>query len=301
MYGPPTMPPGASWPGYGQPVPPSMPAGMPYYGAPPVYPFAAPATVPLGAPYPGYPMGAPLAPPPPPRKRRTGLIVSISLATVVVVLAATALGLYAFVPQVRAIFPGGASANATPTVAAGPTATATPSESILYQNTFATEAVNWGNDPHCFLGSDGYHVKDGYICYAPIGVQDNVDVTVDVKQISGPTNQPYGITWRLDSTTLARYDFVIDALGHYAFMRCDGNSKTCDHLIDYSAAPSIRGGIDNTNTLEVKAKGPHFDFFVNGSKVAQFDETTYTSGLVGLHDAYQGECVFTNLTIAQPD
>lgn len=304
---PPSMPYGApgymplpGYDGYGQPLPPGVP-----YAAPPTYPLpaGAPPSMPYGTPYPGYPAGAPFpgypggmppGPPPTPPKRRVGLIVGISVAAVLLVIVASCSALYAFVPQIRSALAG---ASAIPTTSA-PTATATPSKTILYQNTFTSEAADWGNDTNCFLGTGGYHVKDGYICNAPVGVQINTDVTVGVKQASGATNEPYGIALRITRSPFSDYEFDVDALGHWTFLRCDAN--TCDHLVDFSVAASIHGGLNTTNTLEINATGSHFDFFINGTKIGQANDATYPSGLVGLAGAYQGECVFSNLIIAEP-
>lgn len=251
----------------------------------------------MGVPYPGYPMAAPPVPPAPPRKGRTALIVVGSIAAVLVVCVVAAGALFAFVPQLRDSL---TSASSTPTAtASAPTATATPSEAILYQNTFATSASDWGNDANCFFGAGGYHVKDGFVCYAPVGTQTNVDVTVDVKQISGANNNVYGIALRLNRTTHTDYEMDMDALGHWVFYRC--GASTCDRLIDFSSAASIHAGLNVVNTLEVRAKGAHFDFWINGAKVGQFDDSTYASGLVGLACSDNTECVFSNLTIAQPN
>lgn len=315
--------PGIAPPSYGWPAPPSVPYGAPPtypppgytlppgapYSAPPTYPLpvGAPPNMPYGAPYPGYPTGAPFPgypsgmppiPPPAPPKRHVGLIVTGSVIAVLIVLVAVAGGLYAFVPQIRAFVIGNPVATVTAVGPAAPTATATPGETVLYQNTFATTASDWSNDAHCFLGTGGYHVKDGYVCYAPVGQQSDVDVTVDTKQISGSNNQPYGIAVRMSDSTGARYEFDLDAIGHWVVFRCDG--KTCDRLIDYSEAASIRGGLNTSNTLELKVKGTHFDFFANGTKIGQMDDATYASGLIGLSGTESGECVFTNLTIAEP-
>lgn len=298
-YGPPAAPStplGAPAPGYGQPAPPNAP-----YGAPPTYPmpYGAPYPgYPTGSPFPGYPMGgAPPGPPPAPPKRHVGLIVGGSVAAVLLLLVVTAGALFAFVPPLRTLVTS-AIVSAPTTSPATPTATATPAETVLYQNTFASAASDWANDTHCSLGSGGYHVKDGYVCYAPIGQQSDVDVTVDAKQVSGATNQPYGIAIRLNDSTGARYEFDVDGIGHWVLLRCDGQS--CDRLVDYTASAAIHGGLNTSNTLEVRAKGTHFDFFANGTKIGQVDDTTYASGLVGLSGAENGECVFANLTIAAP-
>lgn len=285
---PPTMPYGP--PAYGQPAPPSVP-----YGQPPNYPYGAPPSMPMGAPYPGYPPVAPMGAPPPPRKGRVGLIIGGSIAAVLVFCVVAGGVLYAIGANQPTTTPG---ALATATTAAQVSPTATPEEIALYQNAFTTVSDDWANDTNCFFGPGGYHIKGGYICYAPVGDQANVDVTVDVQQVSGPNNDVYGLALRLDRTAHTDYDLNVDALGHWVFYRCSGS--TCDRLIDFTAAASLHAGLNVTNKLQAKVKGSHFDFFINGVKVGQFEDSTYTSGLVGLECGESSECVFANLSIAQP-
>ena len=288
--------------GYGQPAAPSQPYGQPYgygqpaapsgygqpYGQPaaPSYPIA-PGT---GYPPPGYPQ-QPLAPLPP-RKRRTGLIVGIVVAVVVV------LGLCGG-GTLLVVLSQGQTSTPTSSATSGVSATPTPAETVIYANTFASDASDWSQDPgHCYSSSDGYHAQDGYICYAPVGIQTDASVTVNVQQVSGPTTHAYGLVFRRTSVG-NYYDFMIDSNGKWLFEKCVNDN--CTSIVDFKANDAIKGGLNTSNTLKVAAKGSHFDFFVNGTQVGSEDDTTFASGKVGVVCTSSIDCVFTNLIIARPN
>jgi hypothetical protein len=186
----------------------------------------------------------------------------------------------------------GSAATPTP---AGPTPTPTPT--VIYQNTLTTASSDWQSDQNCFFGSDGYHIKGSFLCFAPAGTLGDLDMSVQVKQISGPTTNAYGIALRRPSSG-NRYEFDIDSNSKWLFVKCVNDN--CTNLSDFTATSAISGGLTAANTLRVRAVGSHFDFFVNGTQVGQTDDTTFTSGDVGLGGTDGSEVVFSNLKIIKP-
>jgi hypothetical protein len=124
------------------------------------------------------------------------------------------------------------------------------------------------------------------------GELDNADISVQVKQITGQTTQPYGIGLRYIPGFLYRFDITSD--GKWTFDVCHG---ACTAAVGLTANPAIHKGLSATNTLEVRAVGSHFDFFINGAKMGQADDDTTEAGPASL-DASSGiEVVFNNLKI----
>lgn len=288
-YGPPSQNPQGQYgsyappSGYGQPAPPSG-YGQPYgQAAPPSYPLTQ-----GNAPY-GYPQ-QPYSPPP--KKRRVGMIIGIVAAAVVVVLVACA---GVTLVALRSL------GDTTNTTATGPNAAASPTSSgtVIYSDTFASDATGWVQTAgECTLQSDGYHIASLYICYAPVGEQTDVTVSVNVQQVSGPTTHPYGIVFRRVSVG-NYYVFRIDSNGEWIFNKCvDSN---CTRIVDFTTNAAIKGGLHTSNTLKVTTKGSHFDFFVNDTKVGQSDDSTFTSGKVGLVGGESIDCAFKNIVIARPN
>ena len=308
LYTPPAYQPAAeqppnygATPGYPQnpPAPsyPQNPPTYPGYGAPPSVPLGAPPNTPFGPG--GYQQGyygQPGMPSQqfasPPQKRGNGLAIGIIVAILVVLVGGGAAAI--------SLSHGGGStaAKGTPTVTSTTGPTATPTATVLYSQTFSSAPPDgdWSQDSNCFYGTGGYHVNDGYICFAPIGDQSDVTVSVDAKQISGDTTAPYGIDFRMTKDGVG-YEFDVDSASEWVFAGCDATS--CEPIVDFTHNSAIHGGLNTVNTLSVTAKGSHFDLFVNGTKVGQTDDTTYTTGLIGLTVSSGIESVFTNLVVTK--
>lgn len=288
---PPNPPPGA--PTYGQPAPPSVPyygqyapPSMPMYGqyAPPSMPMYGQAAPPSMGQQPAW--GSPF-PPPPPRKSNVGLIVGIAL--IVVLLLGGGAGFLIYAAQQNNPQAGGASPNATATTA--PTATSTTH--ALFQDAFNDPSSGWVNDTHCGYQSDGYHIKDGYICYAPAGNFTDATVSATVKQISGSIRYPYGIAFRI--TSQSYYQFDIDSNGKWVIFKC--GASACTRLVDYTAAAALHPNLNASNTLKVVMRGSQFTFYANGTQLGSTNDPSYTSGQVGVDCGSGIEAVFTSFEI----
>ena len=258
--------------------------------APPSYPPPGgsyqPAYPPVGYAQPPSPYMYPSSPQ---RKNHTGLIVGIVAATVVLLVACTGGTLFAV-----------HSLGRTSAAAHRPAASPTLSASKVYSNTFTSSADDWTVIPqHCFLANDGFHAAGGYYCTVPVAEQDNVDVTVNVRQVSGPTNWSYGLFFRQQDKD-NDYAFMINSSGEWVFVRCV--NADCTTPVYFTANDAIKPGLDTTNTIEVRATGPHFVFFVNGTQVGSYDDTALTFGRVSLFASGTAiDCAFTDLVITRPD
>jgi hypothetical protein len=165
----------------------------------------------------------------------------------------------------------------------------------LYQSSLKGAAGGWVNDSHCLSRSDGYHITGAYLCYAPVTQQGNVDITVTAKQLSGPASLLYGIVFRDGGSNY--YLFAIDANGKWTFAKLHNNTTT--YLIQPTASAAIKGALNQTNVLEIRAVGSHFSFFVNGIQVGQASDAAYSAGLIGLTSEGGVEIVYANIRIAK--
>jgi hypothetical protein len=182
-----------------------------------------------------------------------------------------------------------------------PTGTAglgTPFGTVLYQSSLRGFAGGWGNDTNCTDKADGYHIIGGNLCYVPVTEQGSVDITVTVTQLHGPTSLLYGIALRSSVKGNNSYLFGIDGNGKWTFARL--NNKTSTYLIKPKTNAAIKTKLNQANTLEVRASGSQFEFFVNGIQVGQASDTTYSTGLIGLTSEPGVEVVYANIRIAQP-
>lgn len=192
--------------------------------------------------------------------------------------------------------PTATATKTLPTATATKTTTQPNTGNIIYQNALTSSADGWTTDSHCSFSDDGYHIQGGYICYAPIDQQSDVDVDVQVSQLSGDSSSGYGIVFRRASQG-NYYSFRVDSGGDWAAFVCQDSS--CNKL-DGGTDSAIQTGLNTTNDVEVVASGSHFVFFVNGTQVGSADDSTFASGEVGLSGADGAEVVFSDMIIAQP-
>ena len=60
---------------------------------------------------------------------------------------------------------------------------------------------------------------------------------------------------------------------------------TISKLKDYTPNSALTVGLNISVTLGVLVKGSHFTFYINGKQIGEADDTTFTSGRVGLAGA----------------
>lgn len=195
----------------------------------------------------------------------------------------------------------GARGQQTPaTNAASPTsalsATPTPIEKVIFTDPLTSPANPWPVDTgHCQFKNGSYQVIADYICFAPIGVQSNVAISVQVKQFTSTTNAFFGLTFRYTSRG-NYYNFLINSNSLWSFSKYVNNQGTA--IVSEKADPAIKVGLNTTNTLLVRMLGSHIDFFVNGVKIGAADDATYSAGLIGLQGAENAAVAFNNFQVA---
>ena len=209
-----------------------------------------------------------------------------ALAALVVVAAATCSGIYLL----------GAHASTTQ-LQPLPSVTATLQGRLTYVNTLTNGVDGWATTTNCHDRIDGYHVKDGYVCFAPLRKVFDVDVYAQVKQVGGSVTRIYGIVFRgYDDSNF--YSFGVNAGGDWGAIVCV--DKACKPLAGFERNTAVLAGVGATNTLEALVEGTHFTFFINGVKVGEADDDSVGNGIVGLFASPGVEATFTNLMIAQP-
>ena len=175
----------------------------------------------------------------------------------------------------------------------------TPQPSYIFQDSLKSNANNWNTDSNCFFQGNSYHIKGAVLCFAPTNDVADAVGAVTVKQISGDITLGYGIVFRHPSTG-NYYQFLIDSNGKWAFFKAvSGQNDTA--LVDFEANSAIHTGLNTSNTMQVKALGQNYTFFVNGTQVGQFADTTYTAaGSWGLRGEDGIDVAYTNFSLAKP-
>ena len=223
---------------------------------------------------------APVYAPAPPRRRSwaTYLVVGV----VLVVLACCVL------PAAILLRNQGGQTTTQPTPAPG---------QVVYQSLLTVPDNKWPNSNGCAFQADGYHVTNNSTCIAHIDTPNDTSIAVNVVQTSGQTNASHGIALRRASAN-DYYIFGISSAGTWAFVKYADN-MTPQMLEGFKSNSAIKTGLNVTNAIEVRAKGSHFDFYVNGTKVGQHDDGSYTSGLPGLTGNSDATIVYTNVKVSK--
>jgi len=156
-----------------------------------------------------------------------------------------------------------------------------------------TSNVNgWPEDlNHCFFSGGGYHVADGYICFAPIGEQSDGTQSVTAKQVKGPTTSVYGVAMRWVSHG-NYYFFGIDSNSKWVFDKIVNSTETT--LQPYTFNSAIKGGLNVSNSVSVTMSGSTFDCYVNGVKVGTIHDSTFSTGKWGVESSEGIETVFND-------
>jgi len=194
---------------------------------------------------------------------------------------------------------GPLAVHPTPTIT--PTATATPPQNVTVQDPLTKRSIRWPEEQDCSMRDDGYHITDNNICFLAGAPIRNSFITVTVLQIAGVDDLSYGITLRRAAEG-KYYSFEIDGSGRWYFYKAAVDSSgvsVLTLLASHADNPSINKGLFHSNTLQVRATGSHFEFFVNTVKVGQVTDATYAAGAVGLGGNDQLEVVYTNFILTQ--
>jgi hypothetical protein len=223
---------------------------------------------------------APAATPPPstPRNRQRGRILAMLALVVIVVASAGVIG-YVFGHQ-SSKTTGTQSATATATVPRALTPTATAVETVVFSDPLTSATQPWPQiSDRCLFQNGSYHTLKDYICFAPVGVSGDANVSAQVKQLSGTIDNFYGIAFRFVNSQNF-YEFLINSNSLWTVLKIiNGTDAT---LIPHTANAAIKPGIGADNLLLVRAHGAHFQFFVNGVALGQLDDTAFSSGEIGL-------------------
>lgn len=218
---------------------------------------------------------------------------------VILVVGSVVLAVALLVPLTLAAFGargvGPLAARATPTII--PTATPTPPQKVALQDPLTKRSSRWPEQQDCSMRDDGYHITSNSICFLAGAPITDSFVTVTVAQTAGVNDLSYGVTLRRANKG-DYYSFEIDGSGHWYFYKAADSVLIL--LASHAPNPSIHTGLLQPNTLQVRANGQRFEFFVNDVKVGQVNDSTYAEGVIGLGGNDQLEVVYTNFTLSQP-
>jgi hypothetical protein len=124
-------------------------------------------------------------------------------------------------------------------------------------------------------------------------------ITVEGRQLTGPSGAEYGIIFRRDDHSFYWFRIAEDSLS-YAFSKLVDSQWT--NLIPWTDTDAIRAG--DWNRLTVLAEGSHFTFYINEQYVAAADDDDLGRGTAGIavefHDEADATFEFDNYEVYTP-
>ncbi|WIG60597.1 MAG: hypothetical protein OJF49_003345 [Ktedonobacterales bacterium] len=185
---------------------------------------------------------------------------------------------------------------ATPTPNPIPSPTAIPSHKhVVYTSALTSPDSNWPNDAHCYFRTDGYHVTDGWACGGPLD-HGNFDLTVRVTLTNATLHVPWADIHFRSQDNNNFYDFLLYDDGSWAFFQ--EVIQVDNAIVTAQPSQAIHAGLGAVNTIEIRARGSAFQFFVNGVSVGQDQDSTFlTPGKIYL-GASGATCIYSNITLA---
>jgi hypothetical protein len=101
---------------------------------------------------------------------------------------------------------------------------------------------------------------------------------IDTTKQAGPDNNGFGVILRYQDPGNF-YTFDISSYGNYEFGYYQNDTWTS--IISWTGSSDIKQG-NATNTITIQCKGNKFTFYVNGTKIADATDSTFSSGDIGL-------------------
>ena len=161
-------------------------------------------------------------------------------------------------------------------------------EGVLFQDDFSDTSSGW----------DRVNVSEGVTDYANgkyriyvnstdtdgwanpgLNFTDTV-ISVDATKMAGPDDNDLGVICRYQDIDNF-YQFIISSDGFYGIARVVDGTQELIGETDLLPSDAIKLG-NVTNQIQAKCVGSNLTLSINGEQIASFDDTTFTSGDVGL-------------------
>lgn len=183
---------------------------------------------------------------------------------------------------------------------------AVPISSTIFDDRFFDNREDWGPPDYLSFAEDGLHLapvyRDGLSTYAiyPLALDQLTDLSLEaeVRKVSGPDSDPFGIALRWTSNPTSRYHLWLSGEGSFSLYRVIGDEWT--PLVPWRRSTAIR--VDgSSNTVRLSMRGNQLAAFVNGQRVALVEDAGISNpGLIRLQAADTVHVVFRSVIVTEP-
>ncbi len=188
----------------------------------------------------------------------------------------------------------------------------TEDPNILFSDDFSSKSSGWDtvqNDQGMTdYDQDGYRIQvletsTDYWANPGLSGLGDVSITVDVKKLAGPDDNDFAIQCRYIDTQNF-YAFIASSDGYYGITKLVGGTQELIGQEELLPTDAIKSGADVVNTLRADCVGSTLTLYINGTQVTSVQDTTFTSGDVGLmagtFDTAGTDILFDNFVVRKP-
>jgi hypothetical protein len=187
-----------------------------------------------------------------------------------------------------------------------------PEENVLFQDDFSDPESGWlqGEDDTGYAGYDqgGFRILVATDLSAKLSILRtpsfaDVRLEVEATKLSGPDDNDYGLVCRyVDENNF--YFFEISSDGYSGIGKFKDNELLMISAAQMQSSEAIVQG-KATNRLRADCAGSRLTFYVNGTKVAEGEDTDFSEGYAGLiagtFETPGVEILFDNFAVLQPE
>ena len=188
----------------------------------------------------------------------------------------------------------------------------TPDPNILFQDDFSSTSSGWDtvrNDTGMTdYDQDGYRIQvletnTDYWANPGLSTLTDVSISVEAKKLSGPDDNDFAVICRyVDVDNF--YAFLASSDGYFGITKVVAGSQELMGQEQLQPTDAIQQGTDVLNTLRADCVGSTLTFTINGTQVGQVQDTTFSTGDVGLmagtFDAPGTDILFDNFVVRKP-
>ena len=164
-------------------------------------------------------------------------------------------------------------------------------ETVALEDDFSDETSGWETEEvdtskvryengqlHVLIEAED-EIAGSFFAGQPQNTFGDFSMEVDVSVTALPeAGAYYGILAR--GSEEGAYWFVVEPGGYYGIDKLIGEEWVA--LVDWTESEAIKQGTDVVNRLRILCLGPYLHFYVNGTWLDVVEDTSFTSGMIGL-------------------
>lgn len=190
------------------------------------------------------------------------------------------------------------------------TGDATPGPTVLFQDDFSTKSNGWlqlrDADGITDFDQNGYRIqvqKTEWIFWSNPGLSlGNLKIDVDATKLGGPEENEFGIICRyVDESNF--YFFTVTSDGYFSINKFLNGEDEFIGMEEFGTTDAVKSG-NALNHLTAECNGSTLKLWVNGTLLAEAQDSSFTVGDVGLiagtADTAGTDILFDNFVVTEP-